>query len=833
MSTVVATEEAAELIPLNQFISLGYPGLGMIGAIQPADEEREVSEWRPSPSEMESGGPAFITGEIDVLNIIRALDHRIPLPIGHLLSISEQANHRMLQHCKANRKRLALTKLAMVKGKAPAKEAKPDAPGTSEPVRPGLIQKSDRFLRIKAIPWKSAECDVEIWGVPYNAIIDSGAAVLAISLRVVERAGRRKNLIPLTEGDRLISADEEKIRAVERMTNVAFRLGKVHALGDVVVLNVSSYDVLLGLPALNALQANLDFERRVVVLKNTGGKPYTIPMRLTLRTTVGSTCRTHPDTVGSIRMITWEGLADDSKTSREGQMSSPPEDSESEEETDPTIQELTRKVISYPVRQKTTKTFVLTKERARRIQALIIGEPLVQVSRMPDSSKPPRTLYEGATLLLPRYLDKRSFCDVTDLPPRALLTVEKEWTWDSKHNVVTEDVELLIIQAWRTEVEGDLLGFVFGSVEAGHRQPIVGELLILLTQLVDDLPIDIISHCDESSAPHILSRSLTSYLQWSACLEAIGTTVITCRMVLLKMRATNQEVIERHEKIAIEVARTPTNAEEVVQLRRYASSCPNELKALDKLVSETKHRESFLADYYYDIPDEDFRLMMSAYEWPKRVQVVLDIHVKKIEDEHERFENALKQRRTSFAALLEQYREQVLAFRTYGEAEKMDQYAEMAKELVSNLTAAQATAASINAEEMLFSLSVSKYQQLAQTISDIDPFVKLWTTAAGFRSKEQEWMNAPFASLDLEIIENEVTTMQRMMYKLSKQFAEELPEPAKVATSVKANIEKFKTLLPLFSCLCNPGMWAWLGLAWFTCSLLPSCFFTLHASRAM
>ncbi|GBG70938.1 hypothetical protein CBR_g8239 [Chara braunii] len=47
------------------------------------------------------------------------------------------------------------------------------------------------------------------------------------------------------------------------MTNVAFRLGKVHALGDVlVVLNVTSYDVLLGLPALNALQAVSPSARR-------------------------------------------------------------------------------------------------------------------------------------------------------------------------------------------------------------------------------------------------------------------------------------------------------------------------------------------------------------------------------------------------------------------------------------------------------------------------------------------------------------------------------------------------------------------------------------------
>ncbi|GBG77415.1 hypothetical protein CBR_g23864 [Chara braunii] len=80
-------------------------------------------------------------------------------------------------------------------------------------------------------------------------------------------------------------------------------------------------------------------------------------------------------------------------------------------------------------------------------------------------------------------------------------------------------MKLLIIQAWITEVEGDLLGFVFGAVEPSHLQTIVWELTIPLAQLVDDLPLDIISRCDESRVPHVLPRRLTLYLQWSACLE--------------------------------------------------------------------------------------------------------------------------------------------------------------------------------------------------------------------------------------------------------------------------------------------------------------------------
>ncbi|GBG92488.1 hypothetical protein CBR_g55693 [Chara braunii] len=99
-----------------------------------------------------------------------------------------------------------------------------------------------------------------------------------------------------------------------------------------------------------------------------------------------------------------------------------------------------------------------------------------------------------------------------------LVRIELTWTQDSEHRATSEGVQLLIIQAWRSEVEGNLLGFV----DRGHHQTIVWELLVPFAHLLDDLPTDIISHHDENLAPHVLSRSLMSYLQWSACLEDRG-----------------------------------------------------------------------------------------------------------------------------------------------------------------------------------------------------------------------------------------------------------------------------------------------------------------------
>ncbi|GBG88343.1 hypothetical protein CBR_g46908 [Chara braunii] len=53
--------------------------------------------------------------------------------------------------------------------------------------------------------------------------------------------------------------------------------------------------------------------------------------------------------------------------------------------------------------------------------------------------------------------------------------------------------------------------------------PIAHELTIPLAQLADNLPLEIVSQSDESPVPHVLARTLEPYLQWSACLEELGS----------------------------------------------------------------------------------------------------------------------------------------------------------------------------------------------------------------------------------------------------------------------------------------------------------------------
>ncbi|GBG88597.1 hypothetical protein CBR_g48127 [Chara braunii] len=106
-----------------------------------------------------------------------------------------------------------------------------------------------------------------------------------------------------------------------------------------------------------------------------------------------------------------------------------------------------------------------------------------------------------------------------DSEDSAFTPLTTQWTGTIEHPTWIENPELLIIQGWRTNAEGDLIGFLFGSVRPGRRQLIAQELIAPIVQLADDLSPDIYFQSGNSPAPYIFERSLDPYLQWTSCLE--------------------------------------------------------------------------------------------------------------------------------------------------------------------------------------------------------------------------------------------------------------------------------------------------------------------------
>uniref|UniRef100_A0A8C7GW60 Dynein axonemal heavy chain 3 n=1 Tax=Oncorhynchus kisutch TaxID=8019 RepID=A0A8C7GW60_ONCKI len=109
----------------------------------------------------------------------------------------------------------------------------------------------------------------------------------------------------------------------------------------------------------------------------------------------------------------------------------------------------------------------------------------------------------------------------------------------------------------------------------------------------------------------------------------------------------------------------------------------------------------------------------------------------------------------------------------------------------------------INKEETLLEKEQSQFPMLQTLMGNKQPYDQLWTNALNFQNKSEIWMNG--TELHTGHISEELVTMWRTMYKLTKSFSD-LSGPRRVADSFKIKIDKFKQHLPILTTICNPGI---------------------------
>lgn len=74
---------------------------------------------------------------------------------------------------------------------------------------------------------------------------------------------------------------------------------------------------------------------------------------------------------------------------------------------------------------------------------------------------------------------------------------------------------------------------------------------------------------------------------------------------------------------------------------------------LERMVADNKIKEDWLEKVQYPVPKEDFFVIVSCMEWPKRVRTIIQVHTKRIQEEYDHYEAALKKHRIEFLELLE------------------------------------------------------------------------------------------------------------------------------------------------------------------------------------
>ncbi|KAJ3297193.1 Dynein heavy chain 3, axonemal [Borealophlyctis nickersoniae] len=270
-------------------------------------------------------------------------------------------------------------------------------------------------------------------------------------------------------------------------------------------------------------------------------------------------------------------------------------------------------------------------------------------------------------------------------------------------------------------------------------------------------------------------------------------------------RKINLGICESYEKISAKAMKAPSDTSELVELMNYIETAKTrDVIALRDEITRGKRRLDFLLEYAF-LSEEDIKLNGVTFTWPGRIMPIFELSKKRMLQKKAKAQEDLKGKIGATNDELDECFEMVTKFQDYGIMSELPEHIKKIRKLESKLAELSETIQKINVEEELLEWEKTPFAKYAQTIELLDPYKKLWETAATFQTEYARWMNGAFRELNAEEVESSVSEMFRTMFKLTKTFVEQ-PVPRKVAESVKNKLEKFKTYLPLITILRNPGL---------------------------
>lgn len=270
-------------------------------------------------------------------------------------------------------------------------------------------------------------------------------------------------------------------------------------------------------------------------------------------------------------------------------------------------------------------------------------------------------------------------------------------------------------------------------------------------------------------------------------------------------RKANISICEAYEKISAKAMRTPNDTEELVDLIKYVETAKaKDVVLLREDISKGKKRLDFLLNYAF-MSEEDIKLNGVTFTWPTRILPIFDLSKKRMTQKRTKTQEDLKIKIESINADLDECHALAMLFQGYGIMSEQADYVKKMEVVEAKLNEISNVVIQVNIEEELLDWEKTPFTKHAEIIDILEPYKKLWKTAADFSTEYSSWMNGPFNDLVAEKVDETVSNMFKTAFKLTKTFADQ-GVPRKVAETIKTKLEKFKVHLPLISVLSNPGL---------------------------
>ena len=276
-----------------------------------------------------------------------------------------------------------------------------------------------------------------------------------------------------------------------------------------------------------------------------------------------------------------------------------------------------------------------------------------------------------------------------------------------------------------------------------------------------------------------------------------------------------EAAIKGFDSIISTLKKPPASIEAIAQTREYIKEIPDTLVDLKAEVDSVTKDYDLLDGLYFSYTNADVKQRWHCFGLPHLIHSKIHEALQMLEDKQAEFDKAMRDEQQEFNDDMAALSKMVANYSSrrvewvVGVGEEGDLVEETAAEVkrtLKRLGEADGLAKKFNSREVLFGLPQTDYSDVMRTQKAFEPYANLWLAMNDFDKKRKIWMTDPFTSLDAEEIEKSVQTWWRTIFKAAKNFEVDQPEVFSMATTVKLDMEGFKSHLPIITALRNPGM---------------------------
>ncbi|KAF5288992.1 hypothetical protein FQA39_LY03871 [Lamprigera yunnana] len=300
------------------------------------------------------------------------------------------------------------------------------------------------------------------------------------------------------------------------------------------------------------------------------------------------------------------------------------------------------------------------------------------------------------------------------------------------------------------------------------------------------------------------------YMERGELIEFLVTNVETISNALLSRMSFDYQIIckisgDSYQHLTDKLLTVPANTAELMTLLALCREVEMQFwPHLEEQLATVLKYIVFLSDHILFTPVE-IEQNCVPFLWNIRFPRIVEDHKQMVDAKTAEFQESLAVRIQKFIVDLETYAKMVDEFEEYGDVEDLPRYQRKAISLDNKLVLATEIIDAFNEEETSFGFELSQYPIRKQIYDKLLPYKKLYDYSMNFITQHDKWINSKIGSYDPDVIETEVGTCYRNVYKLEKLFADK-PVVQELAATVRERTEAFKELLPIIQTLGNPGM---------------------------